>query len=171
MSGTATCSGGKRPATLTAHPGSGGSVPTPGRPLSLYPPLAVEVHLGEHDEAVEPDQRGDGATVGSHQGPPVDVSLRTAASIARPLTAPADPVRNHLRRHAPTLHREEPVYFTQQLEHLVSDLIHPERFRQCAGRNGREFQSLLRIGPPSVELSIAPLDNGGVLLAPAPAFF
>jgi hypothetical protein len=59
--------------------------------MTAYITGAVHVDLGEHDEPVEPHQRRHGATVRSHQGPPVDVSLRTAGSIARPLTAHADP--------------------------------------------------------------------------------
>jgi hypothetical protein len=41
------------------------------------------------------------------------------------------------------------VYFTQQREHLVWDLIHPERFRQCTGRNGTRVP----VGAGSVHLA------------------
>jgi hypothetical protein len=45
--------------------------------LDRQPPLAAGViqKLGAHHEPVEPEQRGDAATVAFHQGPPVDVAV------------------------------------------------------------------------------------------------
>jgi hypothetical protein len=78
--------------------------------LDREPPLAAVVveQLAVSDKAVEPDQRGHTATVAFHQGPPVDAVVK-AASIARPPTAPADAYHSATSRHAPTLHRGEPV--------------------------------------------------------------
>ena len=144
----------------------GGNVPRLGRAGRPGPGLRAGYSPSSSGEVRATGQactsgRPRGATVDRVPGAHVSACRSSSGSSVQPLSRP--------RLERGRFKRPRLLHAAARASRMGS---HPSRaISPVHGEKRDASSSRLRIGPPSVQLSIAPLDNGVVLLAPAPAFF